>query len=92
LEKSSSFRSIHDAGAVERRGSSSAHRIDLVEISSALVSALSTLIFVPSAKPSAFVIAYCFATRADAEFVQLHFGGEFVDRSNLGRWSRVNGG
>jgi hypothetical protein len=37
-------------------------------------------------------IAYCFATRADAEFVQMHFGGEFVDPNNLGPWSTVNGG
>jgi hypothetical protein len=37
-------------------------------------------------------VAYCFATRADAEFVQMHFGGEFIDPRNLGEWSRVNGG
>jgi hypothetical protein len=27
---------------------------------------------------------YCFTTRAEAEFVQVHFGGEFVDPNNLG--------
>jgi hypothetical protein len=37
-------------------------------------------------------VAYCFSTRADAEFVQMHFGGEFIDPNNLGQWSRVNGG
>ena len=37
-------------------------------------------------------IAYCFASRSDAEFVQMHFGGEFVDPRNLGPWPRVNGG
>jgi len=36
-------------------------------------------------------VAYCFADRSDAEFVQMHFGGEFVDPDNLGQWSRVNG-
>jgi hypothetical protein len=30
-------------------------------------------------------VAYCFAERGDAEFVQMHFGGEFVDPSNLGQ-------
>jgi hypothetical protein len=37
-------------------------------------------------------IAYCFASHGDAEFVQMHFGGEFVDPRNLGQWSRLNGG
>jgi hypothetical protein len=32
------------------------------------------------------------SNRSDAEFVQMHFGGEFVDPSNLGPWSAVNGG
>ena len=36
-------------------------------------------------------IAYCFASRNDAEFVQIHFGGEFVDPRNLRHWSTVNG-
>jgi hypothetical protein len=29
-------------------------------------------------------IAYCFSERCDAEYVQMHFGGEFVDPNNLG--------
>jgi hypothetical protein len=37
-------------------------------------------------------VAYCFAMRTDAEFVQMHFGGEFIDPNNLGQWSVVNGG
>jgi hypothetical protein len=37
-------------------------------------------------------VAYCFADRSDAEFVQMHFGGEFVDPNNLGPRSVVNGG
>jgi hypothetical protein len=37
-------------------------------------------------------VAYCFAERGDAEFVQMHFGGEFVDPRNLGLWWRLNGG
>jgi len=37
-------------------------------------------------------IAYCFTTRAEAEFVQMHFCGEFVDPKTLGQWPRVNGG
>jgi hypothetical protein len=35
---------------------------------------------------------YCFADRSDAEFVQMHCGGEFVDPNNLGPWYVVNGG
>jgi hypothetical protein len=38
------------------------------------------------------VHTYCFASRYDAEFVQMHFGGEFVDPNDVGKWSRVNGG
>lgn len=37
-------------------------------------------------------IAYCFAERSDAEYLQMHLGGEFVDPTNLGPWSRMNGG
>ena len=37
-------------------------------------------------------VAYCSAERSDAEFVQMHFGGEFVNQNNLGQWSRANGG
>ena len=37
-------------------------------------------------------VAYCFTERRDAEFVQMHFGGEFIDPRNLGPWSAVNGG
>jgi hypothetical protein len=36
-------------------------------------------------------VAYCFSSRDDAEFVQMHFGGEFVDPNNLGQRSAVNG-
>ena len=36
-------------------------------------------------------VAYCSAERSDAEFVQMHFGGEFVGQNNLGQWSRGNG-
>jgi hypothetical protein len=37
-------------------------------------------------------IAYCFTEHRDAEFVQMQFGGEFVNPNNLGPWSVVNGG
>ena len=30
-------------------------------------------------------IAYCFTERGDAEFVQIHFGGEFVDPKNFNK-------
>lgn len=35
-------------------------------------------------------IAYCFRERSDAEYVQVYFGGEFVDPDELGHWSRLN--
>jgi hypothetical protein len=34
--------------------------------------------------------AYCFSERLDAEYLQMHFAGEFVDPNNLGAWSRFN--
>ena len=34
-------------------------------------------------------IAYCFRERSDAEYVQVYFGGEFVDPSALGSWSKL---
>lgn len=37
-------------------------------------------------------LAYCFATRSDAEHFQDGFNGEFVDPTNLGTWSKVQGG
>jgi hypothetical protein len=32
-------------------------------------------------------IAYCFAERLDADYLQTYFGGELVDPKNLGAWS-----
>lgn len=34
-------------------------------------------------------IAYCFKDRLEAQYLQVHFGGELVDPNNLGPWSRI---